>query len=70
VTADPALIEERMEHRKGHFMPASLLPSQLATLENLQTDEPGLTVSAAGEPDDVLRGVLMALGLASKGEVS
>lgn len=70
VTADPALIEERMEHRKGHFMPASLLPSQLATLENLQTDEPGLTVSAAGAPDDVLHGVLMALGLASRGEVS
>jgi len=70
VTADPALIEERMEHRKGHFMPASLLPSQLAALENLQTDEPGLTVSAAGAPDDVLHGVLMALGLASRGEVS
>lgn len=51
-------------------MPVSLLPSQLATLENLQTDEPGLTVSAFGAPDDVLWGVLMALGLASRQEVS
>ena len=70
VTADPALIEDRMEHRKGHFMRASLLPSQLATLEDLQADEPGLAVSATGTPDDVLRGALVALGLEPRGEVS
>jgi len=29
VTADPELIEDRMEHRQGHFMPASLLPSHI-----------------------------------------
>ena len=70
VTADPELIEDRMEHHQGHFMPASLLPSQLTTLEKLQTDEPGLAVSAAGKPDDVLRRALSALGLAPRGEVS
>jgi gluconokinase len=44
-------------------MPASLLPSQLATLEPLGPDEPGVTVSAEGEPDEVLGGALQALGL-------
>ena len=35
VTADPALIGDRLSVRKGHYMPASLLHSQLATLEPL-----------------------------------
>lgn len=30
---DPALLQQRLEQRRGHFMPASLLDSQLATLE-------------------------------------
>lgn len=40
-----ALLESRMQHRAGHFMPASLLDSQLATLEPLAPDEPGITVA-------------------------
>nr|WP_246142244.1 gluconokinase [Lacisediminihabitans profunda] len=39
------LLAERMSHRPGHFMPVSLLDSQLATLEPLASDEPGVTVS-------------------------
>jgi gluconokinase len=31
---DPALLQQRLEQRRGHFMPASLLDSQLATLES------------------------------------
>jgi gluconokinase len=63
VVADPDVIRDRVEHRRGHYMPASLLPSQLATLEPLGPDEPGVTVSAEGEPDEVLGGALQALGL-------
>lgn len=33
------LLQQRMSGRKGHFMPASLLPSQLATLEMPGKDE-------------------------------
>jgi gluconokinase len=44
-------------------MPASLLPSQLATLEPLGDDEPGVVVEAAGEPSDVLGEALRALDL-------
>src|SRR3954468_9428051 len=41
VRADPELIRDRIEHRTGHYMPASLLDSQLAILEPLADDEPG-----------------------------
>ena len=37
-------LAERMRARGGHFMPATLLASQLATLEPLEADEPGITV--------------------------
>lgn len=40
-----ALLESRVNNRPGHFMPASLLDSQLATLEPLAADEPGVTLS-------------------------
>ena len=40
LTVDPAVLERRMTSRSGHFMPASLLPSQLATLEPLGPDQP------------------------------
>ena len=44
------LLETRLGNRHGHFMPASLLDSQLATLEPLAVDEPGLTVSLTANP--------------------
>jgi gluconokinase len=61
VTADPELIRDRMEHRTGHYMPASLLDSQLATLEPLADDEPGARVSGAGAPASVVTELLAAL---------
>ncbi|WP_242218462.1 gluconokinase [Shinella zoogloeoides] len=39
------LIGRRLESRHGHFMSASLLPSQFATLEALGEDETGVVVS-------------------------
>ena len=44
------LLESRVQHREGHFMPASLLDSQLATLEPLAPDEPGVRVSLDDHP--------------------
>jgi gluconokinase len=41
------LLTERMGRREGHFMPATLLDSQLATLEPLADDEPGVRVDIA-----------------------
>ena len=38
-----AVLERRMQ-RPGHFMPSSLLASQLATLQPLQQDEAGIVL--------------------------
>jgi gluconokinase len=61
--ADEALIGPRISARAGHYMPASLLPSQLATLEPLQPDEPGVHVSVAGTPEEAVQDALRALDL-------
>src|SRR3954447_2972666 len=61
VTADPELIRERIEHRTGHYMPASLLDSQLATLEPLGDDEPGARISGAAPPAAVADELLAVL---------
>ena len=66
LTADPDLIAERMRHRTDHYMPASLLPSQAATLEPLQPDEPGFVVPVEGEASLVVARVLDALGLSDR----
>ncbi len=62
VTVDAELLRQRVERRTGHYMPSSLLESQLATLEPLQADEPGASISGAGEPGEVVSQLLSALG--------
>ncbi|WP_431321465.1 gluconokinase [Rhizobium sp. YTU87027] len=47
------LLTKRMGERKGHFMPPSLLESQLATLE-VPTDEPGVVTV---DIDDTVEGI-------------
>jgi gluconokinase len=49
----PDLLAERIGARAGHFMPATLLGSQLVALELLQPDEPGFAVDVAQSPDQV-----------------
>jgi gluconokinase len=49
-----AVLADRLEARAGHYMPPSLLASQLETLEPLGADEPGFELPAADrDPDDV-----------------
>ncbi len=62
LVADSELILDRLRLRAGHYMPPSLLPSQLATLEPLEPDEPGVVVSNEGTPAQVLDRALVALG--------
>lgn len=59
-----ARIAGQMQHREGHFMPGSLLDSQLAALEPPEPDEPAIRVLVDGSPDAVVDAVLAALGLA------
>jgi gluconokinase len=57
------LLEQRMQVRSGHFMPASLLDSQLATLEAPGADEHAITIDIALPPDAQIAAVLAWLGI-------
>jgi gluconokinase len=61
--APSELIAERVNARTGHYMPPSLLASQLATLEPLDADEPGFTVDTTGSPAEVAARALEQLRL-------
>jgi gluconokinase len=58
---DPALLAERIGQRTGHYMPATLLPSQLQTLEPPEPDEAAATLDIAQPPDRLVRLALQAL---------
>ncbi|GAA2196309.1 gluconokinase [Sinomonas flava] len=47
------LLAERMARRSEHFMPVSLLESQLATLEDLGPDERGAVYDIAEQPAEI-----------------
>ena len=49
-----ALIAERLAGRRGHFMPASLLDSQFATLEEPSPDEEAWVCDIRESPDDLV----------------
>lgn len=51
---DLDLIRRRMHNRPDHFMPASLLSSQQATLEALALDENGVALDIADSPASIV----------------
>jgi len=61
LTGSHATLAQRMHTRKGHFMPASLLDSQLATLEPPSPDEGAITVSVEEPIPRVVDAVLPQL---------
>lgn len=56
-----ALLYERIKHRTGHFMPASLLESQFAALEEPTEDEKPMVVSVDATPEKIVDSVLVAM---------
>jgi len=64
VAGDGALIEERMSARTGHYMPTSLLASQLAILELPGSDEAHITIAADRTPSEEATEVIARLALA------
>jgi gluconokinase len=50
----PEVIERRQASRPGHFMPASLLASQFATLEPLEPDEAGVVIDVDQDVDAIV----------------
>ena len=59
--ATAEVLEERMAARKGHFMPASLLRSQLETFEEPGEDENPIRIEDIGTPDQVADAIMVAL---------
>jgi gluconokinase len=49
------VIARRQASRPGHFMPASLLDSQFATLEPLEPDEEGVVIDVDQSVDDIVQ---------------
>ena len=49
-----ALLAERMAHRRGHFMPGSLLDSQLSTLEEPSPDEHAWVCDISDTPETIV----------------
>jgi carbohydrate kinase (thermoresistant glucokinase family) len=58
-----AELERRMNTRVGHFMPASLLDSQLATLEEPGADEPAIRIDGGADIEAIVTEVLTELRL-------
>ena len=52
----------RIGQRTGHFMPESMLASQLATLEHLASDEHGIVIPLAMPIEDAADAALESLG--------
>lgn len=57
------LIERRMNERHDHFMPTTLLASQLDALERPGADEPALELDVSGSLDDAIHAAAEWLGL-------
>jgi gluconokinase len=60
--ASPEILAERLAARDHDFMPASLLDSQLATLEPLGDDEHGVRVDVTPPLAEIVRKVISRFG--------
>lgn len=58
LSGSPEVIAARQASRPGHFMPASLMASQFATLEPLQRDERGVTLDISHDIDSIVESYL------------
>jgi len=54
LTGSPALLAERIAARADHYMPPSLLPSQLALLETPAADEHAITLDVARPTGEIV----------------
>jgi gluconokinase len=61
LTAGEDTLRDRLATRTGHYMPVTLLESQLATLEHLADDETGVRVDASRSLEVVIAEALSAV---------
>jgi gluconokinase len=70
LTIDPRILAARMQARRQHFMPTSLLESQLATLEPLRDDEDGIEIVETGTALQAVAAIEHWLDLRAHGNLS
>jgi gluconokinase len=58
---DPAQIEKRMAARTDHYMPPTLLQSQLAILERPDEDETSISIDIDDTPDHLIGNAIVAM---------
>jgi gluconokinase len=63
LTASKDLIGQRLTARMDHFMPATLLDSQIATLEPPEADESAISVPVGRAPSEVAGEIIRRLSL-------
>jgi len=56
------LIQSRLAARHEHFMPAALLKSQFATLQEPASDEHPIVIDVGGKPADIAAEIVRQLG--------
>lgn len=61
LAADKDVLFARMIARKDHFMPATLVDSQFATLEDLEPDEHGFVVDVDADIDTIVNTTMIEL---------
>ncbi|MDI3329844.1 MAG: gluconokinase, GntK/IdnK-type [Micrococcus sp.] len=62
ILVSPGELRDRLASRHAHFMPASLVDSQVALMEPLDPQEDGITVSSAEDPQATASRILDELG--------
>lgn len=61
LTIDQKILLQRIEHRQGHFMPPSLLSSQLETLEPPQQDESFISIDMSHSVEKAVQDIIAYL---------
>ncbi len=69
LTIPPAILEARMRTRRQHFMPVSLLESQLRLLEPLAPDEDGTEIAETGTAQQTVEAIRRWIRLRSQGKL-
>ena len=69
LTIDQATIAARIQARRQHFMPVTLLQSQLATLEALAADETGTEIAETGTAQETVKAIERWLRLRPEGHL-
>ena len=70
LTIDPAILAARMKARHQHFMPVSLLESQLKTLEPLGDDEDGTEIAETGTAQQTVAAIERWLRMRARGHLA